>query len=162
MSKQLTLKQQATNYQTMQHILTVQAMMHLVVERLLSRALVHDQSKLISPEVEAFTEATPLLAKNEYGSPEYEAAKQKLGVALAHHYACNPHHPEHYKNGINGMTLIDLVEMLCDWFAATARNKNGDIHKSLEINTERFGIEPQLRQILENTINSTFRGVHVR
>jgi len=156
MPPELTQEQQATNYQTMQHIATVQRLLHTVVVSLMSRALDHDLSKLVPPEVEAFTEVTPLLAVTEYGSPEYVAAKQKLGEALAHHYAANRHHPEHFENGVNDMTLVDLLEMLCDWLASTARNKNGDIHKSLQINAARFGIGPQLLKILENTVNRTF------
>lgn len=53
---------------------------------------------------------------------------------------------------INGMTLFDLIEMLCDWVAAVRRHDNGDIDKSLEVNQQRFSISPQLQQILENTI----------
>ena len=50
------------------------------------------------------------------------------------------------------MTLVDLVEMLCDWAAATERHADGDIIKSLEINGERFGMTEQLATILENTV----------
>lgn len=56
-------------------------------------------------------------------------------------------------DGINGMTLIDLIEMMCDWKAATLRHADGDIYKSLEINAERFKYSPQLKQILKNTID---------
>ena len=49
----------------------------------------------------------------------------KFKPAIDHHYANNRHHPEHWPNGINDMTLMDLIEMLADWKAATARNKNG-------------------------------------
>ena len=50
------------------------------------------------------------------------------------------------------MTLIDVIEMLCDWIATTKRMKDGDIFKSLEIQKERFGISGQLYQISCNTI----------
>jgi hypothetical protein len=54
---------------------------------------------------------------------------------------------------INGMSVYDLTEMLDDWKAATERMKDGgDIRRSLEINTDRFKISPQLRNILANTI----------
>ena len=45
------------------------------------------------------------------------------------------------------MSLLDLMEMLADWRAATERNKNGDIKKSIEINTYRFNIYKKLKQI---------------
>ena len=75
-----------------------------------------------------------------------------MQVALDHHYANNSHHPEHYKNGIMGMDLIDLIEMICDWKAATERNANGDIMKSIEINQKRFNYSDELKQILINTV----------
>jgi hypothetical protein len=50
------------------------------------------------------------------------------------------------------MSLLDLMEMLADWRAATERHDDGDIMKSLEINAKRFGIPEPIRRILENTI----------
>jgi hypothetical protein len=37
-----------------------------------------------------------------------------MAPALKHHYENNRHHPEHFKNNIDDMNLIDLIEMLCD------------------------------------------------
>jgi len=74
-----------------------------------------------------------------------------MGSAVKHHQENNSHHPEAHEEGIDGMNLIDIVEMLCDWKAATLRTKNGDIQKSLEIQKERFGISDQLYNILKNT-----------
>ncbi len=57
------------------------------------------------------------------------------------------------ESSVNGMTLFDVIEMLMDWKAATERMKGGgDIRRSLEINTERFKLSPQLAGILGNTI----------
>jgi Family of unknown function (DUF5662) len=53
--------------------------------------------------------------------------------ALGHHYAANRHYLEHFANGVNDVTLVDLVEMLADWKAATERSDTGDLRKSLEI-----------------------------
>lgn len=52
---------------------------------------------------------------------------------------------------INGMTLVDLVEMFCDWKASSLRHNDGNIRKSIEINSARFRMTPQMVQILENT-----------
>lgn len=60
------------------------------------------------------------------------------------------------KSSINNMTLLDVTEMLADWRAATERNKNGNIRKSLEINAKRYGIGRQLRRLLENTQREYF------
>src|SRR5262245_35896998 len=122
----MTLEEQATNAATRQHIATVQSLLHRVVKELLDRADAHDQSKLATPEVELFTEFTPKLATSTYGSPEYEGFRKAMGPALAHHYAKNRHHPEHFKNGVNDMSLIDVIEMFCDWKAATMRHNDGN------------------------------------
>ena len=98
-----------------------------------------------------FSEHTLQLAKLTYGSEEYKASLEALKPALDHHYASNRHHPEHFKNGINDMTLVDILEMFCDWKASTLRHNDGNFMRSIELNTSRFNIEPQLAQILMNT-----------
>lgn len=137
---------------TLEHISQVRAKMEAVTERLEVRAQVHDRSKLLTPEVECFDEFTPKLKATTYGSDEYEQFLADMQVGLAHHYAANSHHPEHFVTGIEGMSLLDLIEMLCDWKAATERHADGDMGRSLVINAERFGISPQLAQILANTV----------
>ena len=112
----------------------------------------HDRSKLESPEAEVFEVMTEKLKGSTYGSPEYTAMLAEMKPALDHHYAHNRHHPEYHKDGIKGMNLIDLMEMVCDWKAATLRHADGDIEKSLEINQKRFGYSDELRQIFINTI----------
>lgn len=147
----LTNEQKACNFDTMRHIERVRNLLNQCVVNLLQRGEKHDQSKLDTPEVELFTELTPLLADLEYGSQEYDEAKTKLKPALDHHYAKNGHHPEHYENGINDMDLLDLVEMIVDWRAASERHHTGNLLKSIKINADRFGMSPQLVKIFENT-----------
>lgn len=116
----------------------------------------HDASKLVSPEKDGFDKYTPMLAKMEYGSNEYKKCRNELQHPyLDHHYANNSHHPEHYKNGINGMNLFDVIEMYCDWKAAVKRNKNGDIKKSIAINEERFQMDKFLADMLRNTVDNS-------
>lgn len=147
----LTIEQKACNFDTMRHIERVRNLLNLFVLDLLDRAEKHDQSKLMSPEVEMFTEFTPKLAASTYGSQEYEGFRKSMGEALAHHYAKNPHHPEHHKNGVDDMNLLDVLEMLADWKAASERHNDGNILKSIEINGKRFNLSSQLIRILENT-----------
>ena len=123
-----------------------------VVRELIDRALFHDKSKLSPKEKSIFDKSTPLLKDLTYGSSEYNQALKDIKPALDHHYEVNQHHPEHFSNSIEGMTLIDLLEMLCDWIASTERVSNGDIQKSLHINQKRFYICPQLMTILRNTV----------
>lgn len=137
---------------TLLHIGQVQKEILCFVQALTERAINHDQSKLKDPEKSVFDRVTVRLRSLTYGSEEYTTSLQDLGDALTHHYAVNRHHPEHFENGINGMTLVDLVEMYCDWAAACRRHADGNIYKSLEVNRLRFGIDDQLHQILLNTI----------
>lgn len=153
---QLTPAEQATNFHTMRHIERVRNLLNVVAVELLARGEAHDQTKLAPPEVGPFTELTPKLAACTYGSAEYDEFRRQLKPALDHHYAHNRHHPEHHKNGVNDMTLVDLVEMLVDWKAASERHNNGNIKKSIETNADRFGLSPQLVKILENTAKELF------
>jgi hypothetical protein len=139
--------------ETLKHIRKVQALLNKVVFALKKRAWRHDASKLVEPELAYFDKFTPLLSKVEYGSKQYRAMLDKMRPAIDHHQKFNRHHPEYFDDGINGMSLVDLLEMLCDWMAATERNKNGDILKSIEINRKRFNMSDQLYQILVNTVN---------
>lgn len=137
---------------TLLHIKRVSELLIEIVNDLLRRASVHDASKLESPEKELFDKYTPLLKATTYGSSEYDKYLSELKVALDHHYKNNSHHPEYHIQGIYGMNLIDLIEMLVDWKAASERHADGDIKKSLDINTGRFHISHELFCILENTI----------
>jgi rubrerythrin len=58
---------------------------------------------------------------------------------------------------LKGMTLVDLVEMICDWKAASMRHENGDIIKSIELNRERFGYSDEMKEILLNTVKEYFK-----
>lgn len=147
----LTLEQQATNAETWKHINTVMRLLEHFKALLAERQFSHDRSKLVSPEVQTFTEFTPKLAGATYGSEEYKGYLAAMKPALDHHYASNRHHPEHHEEGIDGMTLVDLVEMFIDWKAATLRHDDGDLTKSIAINQKRFGYSDQLRRIFENT-----------
>jgi len=150
--KILTKEEQETNLETKAHIANVQKFIDVFIEALNRRSVNHDFTKLEDPELSLFTKYTKLLATCTYGSDEYKKFLAELKPALDHHYAINRHHPEHFPDGIEGMNLIDLVEMFCDWKAATLRHRDGNLLKSVDINTDRFNIDPQLSKILENTV----------
>ena len=65
---------------------------------------------------------------------------------------------EYRRSQIQGMNLIDVAEMICDWLAATKRHADGDIMRSIEINQKRFGYSDELKQILINTVNVLKQG----
>jgi len=137
---------------TRKHILQVRHFLDQFRSALFIRGTVHDQSKLEEPEKSVFDEFTHKLSHTEYASPQYKQFTSEMRPALEHHYANNSHHPEHYEERIAGMDLLDIVEMLCDWKAATERTRNGDIRKSIEYNAKRWDLDPQLVAILRNTV----------
>ena len=138
---------------TLRHIELVQLHMKLVIRALSFRSDGHDSSKMEDPEKEVFDIYTPRLRGLSYGSEEYKQTLADMYPALEHHYRVNAHHPEHFKNGIDGMNLLDLIEMVCDWMAAVKRHDDGDIGRSLSINSKRFGISEQLQNVIKNTVD---------
>lgn len=143
--------------ETYRHVQTVRKHINNFISALMDRGEHHDDSKFVEPELSGFASIGEKLGVTEYGSPEYKQLLVELRPTLEHHYSRNRHHTEFHKNGINDMTLVDLVEMLCDWKAATERNKNGNIRKSIEHNAERYEMSPQLKRIFENTVKEYFR-----
>lgn len=137
--------------ETQKHIEMVRKYIRFMIDKIDNRGVKHDASKLESPEVEIFAEYTQKINDCSYGSDDYKQNLEGMKVALDHHYAANRHHPEHFTGGVNDMTLVDIVEMFCDWKASTLRHNDGNLLKSIELNAERFNIDGQLKQILVNT-----------
>lgn len=136
---------------TIQHIENVRKYIKVLTDKLTVRGINHDKSKLQDPEIDLLVEYTPKIAGTQYGSEEYNQIHEQLKPALDHHYAVNRHHPEHFAGGVDDMNLIDICEMLADWKAATQRQNDGNLLKSIEYNCSRFQIDSQLKNILLNT-----------
>lgn len=135
------------------HVRKVGRNLGVFIAELNERGIVHDASKFEEPEKSAYDRCIPEMQKWDYGTPEHKAATDALGPALEHHLTFNSHHPEFYgPEGIAGMDLFDLVEMLCDWKAAAQRPpQDGTVR--LDITVPKFGIDPQLASILQNTLD---------
>jgi hypothetical protein len=143
--------------ETHKHVRTVQRYINTFIADLIHRGETHDNSKFQEPELSIFAENTSKLKDTEYGTEDYKRLMVESRPAIDHHYSKNRHHPEHWPNGIESMTLVDLLEMLADWKAATERNKEGNIRKSITINAEKYHMTPQLRIIFENTVREYFK-----
>lgn len=137
---------------TIGHKEAVAELMNEIARVIRQRGKDHDDSKLEDPEFKYFSKYTPLLSKMTYGSEEYNKCLAELKPALEHHYANSRHHPEHFKDGIKDMNLVDIIEMFVDWYCASKRQMNGNIRKSIEHNQSRFGISDDLASILINSI----------
>lgn len=146
------MKEYDSTLDTLEHIKNVQRYILFCTNELNKRARDHDHDKIDDPvEKELFDEYTPKLKNCTYGSEEYQFYLECLKKGLDIHYANNRHHPEHFENGMKGMNLIDLLEMICDWKAASERHADGDIFKSIEINQKRFGYSEDVKWLLRNT-----------
>jgi hypothetical protein len=132
------------------HIGKVQFWMGHVIDNILGRSNNHDMSKY-SQEEYGLVVGKPAFDKYEYMSKEERAALAGVKDALVHHYAHNPHHPEHYPNGVTDMSLFDLIEMIADWKAAGEMSPSGSFAGSIAYNIERFNLSPEMVKILENT-----------
>lgn len=152
LGEDLTTKELISNEETRKHKEKVTEYIMLVCKQLIDRALNHDNTKLESPEVEIFAEYTPRLAECTFDSEEYRGFLEEMKPALDHHYANNRHHPQNHKNGVSDMTIVDIIEMFCDWKAASERHNDGNIKTSLEVNSKKFNITKQLLKILENSV----------
>ena len=131
------------------HIRGVQTWMRHVIMLWTNRMVTHDQSKYSSPELplihqKARLDSIPL------NTPDYYDALSQIKSAVQAHYECNTHHPEHYANGVLDMSLLDLMEMICDWRVAAEMNGT-DLTVSFEKCVERFCISQELRTVLMNT-----------
>jgi len=140
--------------ETLTHIASVQTRMEQAIDDLKARTNRHDLSKLKEPELSGFAHAKQRLAGAVYGTPGYQALLDEHRPIIQQHYAVNDHHPEHYKEGIDGMSLLSVLEMLCDWKAAGERTKDGSMARSLKVNIVRFGIDEQLAGLLLNTASA--------
>lgn len=137
---------------TLRHIDRVRDLLDGFALELQRRGSVHDHSKFHEAEAGPLAEMDALIAREgnvPFGSPEYERRKAILGPMLDHHYRNNSHHPEHYPNGVDGMTLFDLIEMFVDWKAASERGEQSSM--SLSVACAKYGVAPQIESIMRNT-----------
>ena len=80
---------------------------------LLKRANIHDNSKLVGPEVELLSSIYG--NQNAFINPTTTLSDKEKEV-IEKHWENNRHHPEHFKN-IDKMSELDIIEMVCDWYA---------------------------------------------
>jgi hypothetical protein len=137
------------------HKLKVTKALLLIIRALEERSHNHDDSKLEEPEFSAYSETIPKLKGLEYGTDEHRATLAQMKPAIDHHYSVNRHHPEFFgdrKTGIYDMNIVDFIEMVCDWKAASMRGgDNKAFFKSLDINKEKFGLSDQVVALIANT-----------
>jgi hypothetical protein len=141
----------------------------LVTAELSRRVTVHDLSKLRDDEFAGFSRINAAARINKFGSPEYIAGMKREKATIDLHFIRNSHHPERPKllgeaaeterglpddatywsaHGAGAMTFLDVIEMVCDWWAARkGYNDTRPWLESVELNFTAKGkhlSEPQL------------------
>ncbi len=138
---------------TLLHIGEVQENLEQMASALRQRGIAHDRTKLQEVEFDTFVSTRPKFKKANYGSPEYQECVELAKPAVEHHYANNRHHTSCHENGISGMTLIDVIEMICDWKAAARRSPDKSLADTLDYAFNKYQIDPQLGRIITNTLH---------
>ncbi len=129
-----------------------------VAKRMREQGKEHDDSKFSEEEMSRYVQETQALNQNDHHSEEHRKARERLAEAAKHHYDKNSHHPEHFgEKGVNGMNLLDVTEMVCDWMASTHRKEELKFSTILEENEKRFGISEPLYKLMENTASALER-----
>ena len=137
------------------HIKRVQNKLFKLIIALLMRSQEHDKSKLEEPEFSLW-EKMDEEPRYQYGSKEYKEKIERYRELFEMHYKKNPHHPEHFMNGISDMTLIDLAEMLCDWISYKDNIRVTEAIEMVEKQSKRFGYSDEIKNMLINTLNTYF------
>lgn len=134
-----------------EHISRVRRHINTFIQLLIRRAENHDKSKLEEPELSWWKEMDKE-PRYPYGSEEYKQKIKRWNKVFKHHYQYNRHHPEHYEYGVSEMTLIDIVEMMCDWLGYKDTTTVTEALKVCDEQMARYDISEELRQIIFNTL----------
>lgn len=120
------------------HRVLVQANLLRIADALRARAALHDISKYSLDEFQAVVQIKKVAREFPYGSAEYNQAISDNSVGLSKHFERNSHHPEFHSDGVQGMQLIDLIEMVCDWKAANTLRDDVQWSNVTAMHIERF------------------------
>lgn len=137
---------------TILHVSEVQENLEQISSDLRKRGFAHDRTKFQAFEFDSFVYNREKFKKANYGTPEYQECVELVKPAVEHHHHNNSHHTEFYDNGINGMNLMDLCEMIADWKAAARRSPDLDLVDTLDYAYKKYGIGTQLGEIIANTL----------
>ena len=112
---------------------------------LAKRASVHDHSKLCMDEIKQFVQM-PIEKKGKKPNGRLTKEQRKL---IEMHWSRNRHHPEFHKD-YHDMSEIDVLEMVCDWYARACQFESDFGEFVNTIPQERFGFEGEfLEKVLK-------------
>ena len=143
----------STSSYTLEHINQVKSKMQFLASVFATRGTSHDSSKLIEPEYSGWL-AMDQEPRYPYGSEKYYDKINRYKEVLEHHYSLNSHHPEHFENPSTQMDLVDLIEMLCDWFSYSNNISWLEGYNTINSQCARFGLNDTIRYLLLNTFRN--------
>lgn len=109
------------------HVAYVRLALSTVEQAIQRRGLRHDLSKMLDDEFAGFSRINAAARINKFGSPEYKEGMKREKRTIDLHFSRNTHHAEFYaehtdalvnNRGAEGMTFLDIIEMVCDWWGA--------------------------------------------
>lgn len=146
-------KSNKTKDMIISHVSRVRKHLDVIIRLLYNRKLMHDASKLSEEELPIW-EKMDSEPRYEYGSPEYFDKIKRYKKVFDIHYKKNRHHPEHYPEGVWNMTIIDIIEMMCDWLGYRDSLSYTDAIKIVAEQMFRYKIinQEEYEQTLSNPI----------
>lgn len=134
----------------LRHRIAVQRNLRRISQQIEARIIEHDSSKFQEDEFEGFVEINVVARVHPYGSEEYKnSISHNKAVEL--HWSRNRHHPEYNRDigkGVEAMTLVDMIELVCDWKAASETYGQTSFQESLAIQSKRFNLTPEQEYVI--------------
>jgi hypothetical protein len=135
------------------HVTLLRRAMLGIRHQLEVRAEVHDLSKLGPEELPGFVRINATARNFAYGSAEYRASIRAEKPAVEHHQKSNSHHPEFHAD-LAAMPWLDIVEMVCDWWAASQTYGTTPWDEVLRVQKERWPWPPEQWWLIEQVSRS--------
>lgn len=105
---------------------------------LLKRGALHDNSKFDAVEFENL--AKILRSRKCFIDAKAKLSKEEI-TAIEYHWSHNRHHPEYYDEPSQEMGKLDIIEMVCDWYARSKQYGTNFIEFVKERQENRFHFE---------------------
>lgn len=136
------------------HRETVADFLYFFADYFRKRAREHDRSKLQFEEFEGFAQINKVARNHAYGTPEYDKSMEEAkepGGCIHIHFGRNAHHPE-FHNREASMGLLDIMEMVMDWKAASMTYGTNTLAESLPKQLERFNFSDWQVEVIKQMV----------
>ena len=118
---------------------------------LLHRACEHDNSKFSTIELEHLVSIINSDSNNSFRDAHNKLSEKEM-KAIEVHWKNNRHHPEYFSSH-NNMSEVDIIEMVCDWYARSIQYKTDFIPFILERQHNRFKFNDTIFKKILNWCN---------